>query len=268
MRVRPMTYAVVAVIALCVAQRDADAQRDRAVDVRGCWQLSRPAGPVGTDKPLEREERFNVIWLRDSGDVRLPKLLTRESEMWSSGSVWVVDGAALDVRVSTGLQGWQLQMTRADKTTWSGTATYLSDAIVVGQAPRQVPITATRMECDDEWVRSAPAPQWRQTVRPIFEFQADQPVRLTSALPRDVAEFRNLGRDDTSSSSEEFVVQMIVDANGAPQLRTIKVFDSSRKDVAALHPKVQRVLRQMRFAPAIREERPVAVLSSWLLRWR
>ncbi len=210
-----------ATMAACIVVANATLQAQvarTAYDPRGCWELSRPAGPAAEDSPSNRDSRYRTLWLRDSGEVRLPELEAREARNWRSASGWTRNADTLFVRVFTGLQGWQLSLLPVNATRFSGTGTYLSDVIVRGQPPYRVSFSATRIACKPEWTDAAELPVAPLLEQPFFAHQVSQRARLRSSLPQGVRSFTELSESTRAKSDSIGVtVQFVVNSKGRVQ---------------------------------------------------
>jgi hypothetical protein len=108
----------------------------------GCYV----AKPALTYSATGGPERGDTSWayaqLSANGKARRPLLRSDHDGM----SSWRAEGDSLHVTFHDGLVGWRLRLARVPQG-WSGLATYLSDAIVVGQPPYEHQITLTRRSC-------------------------------------------------------------------------------------------------------------------------
>lgn len=73
---------------------------------------------------------------------------------WQRGSEWTLTGDSLQVRLSTGLSGWDLRLVRVRPSTrdsFEGVAHYLTDVVVVDGSwkPPVVPVRVQRESCID-----------------------------------------------------------------------------------------------------------------------
>lgn len=130
-----------------------DRSKARNAPVQGCWRTDRPLGPTGGEEPVPRDSLFRTVVLQDSGHIAFPLVPARQQSMWVRRSYWYSRGGdSLTVRHFTGLQGWNALLVRAPSgDSMHGTATYLSDAIVVGREPDRVTVSFTRIDCEAGW---------------------------------------------------------------------------------------------------------------------
>jgi hypothetical protein len=120
--------------------RVADAQGTTLVI--GCY-IAKPALTYSaTGEPERGDTSWAYAQLSPKGVARRP-LLHANVDRRSS---WRIEDDTLHVTFSDGLAGWRLQLVRAPQG-WTGLATYLSDARVVGQPAFRQPITFARRSC-------------------------------------------------------------------------------------------------------------------------
>jgi hypothetical protein len=108
----------------------------------GCYVASRGLTYSATGDPEHGDTAWSHVRLSANGVARRP-LLRNDVDRLSS---WSVSGDSLSITFSDGLVGWRLQLTPANDG-WSGTATYLADAIVRGESPYQAAIDLKRERC-------------------------------------------------------------------------------------------------------------------------
>ena len=126
----------------------------------GCYRADRSlgtsasddgvAGPVvvrlGEAGPALRT--LTTFRLLDEGGVDRPGTVMQKS--WVHGSRWGVTRDTLNVRLFTGLSGWDLRLVPtpgAGDSVYVGVARYLTDAVVKDWRPPQVSIRVTRELC-------------------------------------------------------------------------------------------------------------------------
>jgi hypothetical protein len=190
--------------------------------------------------------------------------------MWEARSEWSPGNDSLSLRVFTGLVGWQLYLRQSNSRTWSGTATYLTDAVAHGRPPRRVPIALTRVVCDPSWLLpAAPVPPRRLMSQPYFDFQVERPVQLRSPLPVGMRKMVSLsGKDSVTTLVNATVVQFVVDSTGRPHMGTLKVLRSVPPSNAVLEQALSTAISALDFRPALLGKRPVAQLTQWRIEWR
>ncbi len=242
----------------------------------GCWRLSRPLGPTGGALAPPRDAPWTVAILRDSGRVVLPLLSERERNMWEKRSYWAASGDSVDFTAFTGLQGWRARLSvRALPDSMRGHATYLSDAIVVGQSPMRVPVTLTRIVCDKAWstlpVTTRVPRSWERGEPLYFDFQVERPAALVpgAKLPPGVRSMRSLARDETvepsSARSNDVVVQMVIQATGRVDTSSVQLLlGAGEKDLSSpRRDRVAAMLAAVRFTPPMVDGRAVNQLAQW-----
>jgi hypothetical protein len=108
---------------------------------------TRATGPFTTDQlDWGGDSTVSLFELHDAGFASRPH--SGPGRMWSRSTWEVTAGDTLEVRLSTGLLGWLLRLTGdAGTGEYVGQATYLTDAIAVGQAPIQYPVRVRRVAC-------------------------------------------------------------------------------------------------------------------------
>jgi hypothetical protein len=253
-------------LALCASS----ARAQNVPDVLGCWEASRSLGARAKATGVPGEARFQTLRMSDSGHVHLPLLSGGERVMWEARSAWSHGNDSLSLRVSTGLVGWQLHLRRTNSLMWSGSATYLTDAIARGRPPLREPIELTRVACDPSWLLPAsPVPPRRLMIQPYFDFQVERPVQLRSALPVGMRKVVPLtSKDSVTTLVNATVVQFVVDSAGQPLIGTLKVLRSAPPSNAVLERALSRAIGALDFLPAILGNRQVAQLTQWRIEWR
>jgi hypothetical protein len=118
------------------------AQAQNSTRVVGCY-IAKPALTYSaTGGPERGDTAWAYVQLSANGMARRP-LLRNDADRRSS---WLIQGDTLVATFHDGLVGWRLRLVHAQRG-WRGLATYMSDALVVGQPPYQHKITFTRRSC-------------------------------------------------------------------------------------------------------------------------
>jgi hypothetical protein len=111
-------------------------------EIVGCY-LAEPPLTYSAAGNLERgDSSWSRVRLLADGTARRPLL----KERYDRSSTWRIEGDTLHVIFVDGLVGWRLELTPAP-IGWTGRATYITDAPVVGELPPQHQITLTRRAC-------------------------------------------------------------------------------------------------------------------------
>ncbi|MES2521369.1 MAG: hypothetical protein V4617_01635 [Gemmatimonadota bacterium] len=263
------------VVCLAVGCGSSAAAQARA-PLQGCWRTDRPLGPAGGNAPVERDSLFRTLVLQDSGHVALPLIPPRQQSMWDRRSYWAAHRDSVTVRISTGLQGWHAVLMRtASGDAMRGTATYLSDVVAAGWVPPRVPVSFTRIACEQRWPSTSsigsPLPPWERDEVLYRVEQVDRPAALlpNAALPRGIMAARQLGiaerapmdSADSQRGIARVVLRMVIELNGRAAASRIVVANAAdSSDVQ----RVRNALPAMRFAPAILGGTPVHQRGTWV----
>lgn len=114
----------------------------------GCYRADRPLRSSGVDTARVIDPgriRGARLYLRRDGTVTRRDL----AGQWRRSS-WRLQGDSLHVRLSTGLLGWDLLLTRntSGSNDFSGTARYLTDVVSKGWVPPVMTVSLFREICD------------------------------------------------------------------------------------------------------------------------
>lgn len=113
----------------------------------GCYRFDRPLGFSATGDRERGDSSWYRLQLLPEGKVARPALAEAFwRDRFAQRSAWHTSGDTLFIRVSTGLVGWDLTLL-AEARDYVGTARYLTDAVVLGAAPLDVRVRATRDVC-------------------------------------------------------------------------------------------------------------------------
>jgi hypothetical protein len=267
-------------IAAAISLGASAASAQTSPPVQGCWRSDRPLGPTGLPEPVDRDSLFRTVVLQDSGQVAFPMIPSGQKGMWESRSSWISRGDSIALRIVTGLQGWDATLRgAAGGAVLRGTATYLSDAIVVGQAPTRVPVVFSRIKCERGWPSARtdrpPLRPWQRGEPMYFEMQADRPAALrpNSPLPRGTVMTRAVRHDEpaTGDSADRrrdvvrIVLQFVVEASGRADTTRLKILSAEDSTLAR---QVARSVPAMRFTPALLKGQPVHQLAQWVFELR
>ena len=110
--------------------------------IEGCYVATPPLTYSATGTPEKSDSGWSHLKLSANGVARRPLLRS----VLDARSSWSVHHDSLSVTLSDGLAGWRLRLTPL-KDGWGGTATYLSDATVVGRPPLQRAVQLKRESC-------------------------------------------------------------------------------------------------------------------------
>ena len=176
-----MPLLAIVMMLLCASSSATAQSRGRVPVVTGCWQASRPLGPIGGALSVPRNAPWTTIVLRASGRMVLPLLTGRERAMCEARSQWEASGDSVEVLVFTGLQGWRAQLSACElPATMKGSAIYLADAIAANAAPLTVAVTLARRACESAWATLPPttkSPRSCKREKPVyFEHQVRRPA--------------------------------------------------------------------------------------------
>lgn len=220
-----------------------------------------------------------VLVLAPGGGVGRPLLPQREAQItWEPRSAWSARGDSVQLRVFTGLVGWDARLALSrDGSRLQGRARYLSDAIVPGRAPDSVSLSLGRVLCDPMWRRpdtSANHSARREgTVWFASQVTRAAALRPSTALPGRIRRVVVLGEHEENAGWEPLVrrvtqapepvvlVSAVIEADGRIHPSTVNVRKASASMTNESPATVAALLRQIRFTPAQRNGESVGVLA-------
>jgi len=130
----------------------------------GCYRANRPLGTAASPTGGPPAPGLDTFQLLPGGRVDRPhvgspagytqRMAANARASWQRGSEWTLTGDSLQVRLSTGLSGWDLRLVRVRPSTrdsFEGVAHYLTDVVVVDGSwkPPVVPVRVQRESCID-----------------------------------------------------------------------------------------------------------------------
>lgn len=253
------------------------ADRRYPAAIEGCWEADRALMAPLNDASQDRAHRLLI--LAPGGGVGRPLLPISEAQMmWEPRSAWSVAGDSVNLRVFTGLVGWDARLVRSQNgNRLQGRARYLTDVVVAGWTPELVSLSLVRVRCDSSWRRPDTSANHaaRREGTVWFASQVTRAAVLNSsvALPKQFRRVDVLGAHEENAGWEPLVrrvtqaaepvvlVSAVIEADGRIHPSSVNVRKASPSMTSAHLATVPALLGQVRFTPAQRNGEPVGVLA-------